>query len=69
MHVVKACIYRRPCVGHIQKRVRAGLLNLVKENKIGGKGIGGKGIGGKGIGGKGIGGKGEGKLTRKVINT
>ena len=43
------------CVGHIQKRVGAGLLNLAKENK--------------GIGGKGIGGKGEGKLTRKVINT
>ena len=43
------------CVGHIQKRVGTGLLNLVKENK--------------GIGGKGIGGKGEGKLTQKVINT
>ena len=49
------------CVGHIQKRVGASLLNLVKETKgIGGKGIGGKGIGGKGIGGKGIGGKGIG---------
>ena len=43
------------CVGHIQERVGAGLLNLLKENK--------------GIGGKGIGGKGEGKSTRKVINT